>query len=60
MPSLPYHDWQFWVVSALALGALVVVLRMVLPASLVPRRFRRGGKGRKTTLTVGGKPVDKP
>jgi hypothetical protein len=54
--GLPWHDWQFWVASAIALAAAYIVARMILPKSWFP-----GGKpkGRKVTLTVGGKPVDK-
>lgn len=60
MTNLPLDDWQFWVVSVIALAALVVVLRMVVPAPLIPRPFRRRDRGRRATLTVGGKPVEKP
>jgi hypothetical protein len=54
--GLPIHDWQFWVATAIAISAAYVVARMILPKSWFP-----GGKtkGRKVTLTVGGKPVDK-
>lgn len=54
---MPVGDWQFWVVSILALVALVAVARMVVPPSLWPKRFRRKAKGKSTTLTVGGRPV---
>ena len=54
---MPVGDWQFWVVSVLALAALVAVVRMVVPPSLWPRRFRRKSKGKATTLTVGGRAV---
>jgi hypothetical protein len=54
--GLPWHDWQFWVATAIALAAAYVVARMILP-----KAWFLGGKpkGRKVTLTVGGKPVDK-
>ncbi len=59
MPAFPIDDWQFWVVTAaaaLAAGWLVRgIARAVLPERL--RRRRRGG--RRTTLTVGGRPVDR-
>ncbi len=54
---MPVGDWQFWVVSGLALVALVAVVRMVVPPSLWPKRFRRKTKGKSTTLTIGGRPV---
>lgn len=54
---MPVGDWQFWVVSALALIAFVAVVRMVVPPSLWPKRFRRRTKGKSTTLTIGGRPV---
>jgi len=60
--SLPFDDWQFWVVTALACVAAFVVLRMVLPPSLIPRRLRRGRGQKRATLTVGGRapePKDK-
>lgn len=53
--SLPVHDWQFWVVTALAVVAAVAVARAVLPAGLLPRRLRRATGQRRATLTVGGR-----
>ncbi len=47
---MPINDWQFWVVTIIALGAL-----WVLKGVLVPKKR----KGKKTTLTVGGQPVQK-
>jgi hypothetical protein len=56
---MPWRDWQFWVVTAVFLGALVLAVRPLLPR-------RRGGacggcasgatarRGRKVRLTVGG------
>ena len=29
---IPIHDWQFWVATVLAIGALVVVVRPLLPS----------------------------
>lgn len=54
---MPIGDWQFWVVTAIALVALWAVVRMIVPPSLWPKRFRGKAKGKATTLTVGGKPV---
>ncbi|MFG0246141.1 MAG: hypothetical protein ACF8MF_08855 [Phycisphaerales bacterium JB052] len=39
---MPIGDWQFWVVTIIALVALVVLYRV-----LVPRK-----KGKRTNLTV--------
>lgn len=50
---MPVHDWQFWVVSAIALGALVFLLRRVLPAGM----WGKKKPGTKTSLTIGGKAV---
>ena len=46
---MPIDDWQFWVVT-LAMLASLWLLKIVL----LPKK-----KGTKTTLTVGGKPVEK-
>jgi hypothetical protein len=53
---LPIHDWQFWVVTLIALFALWFVLRRALPARLGGRK----SKGVKTTLTIAGKAPDAP
>ncbi len=46
---MPTCDWQFWVVTIVMIAS-IWLLKMVL----MPKK-----KGTKTTLTVGGKPVDK-
>jgi len=63
---MPYDDWQFWVVTLLAVGGLALVIRPLLP--------RRKGNvgcgtcptagsaadpsvGKKTTLTIEGRRV---
>jgi len=53
--SFPIHDWQFWVVTALFVAAILWVARGILPGS-ASRRHRRG---RRTTLTLGGRPIVK-
>jgi predicted RNA-binding Zn ribbon-like protein len=53
--SLPLQDWQFWVVTAAAIAALAFLLRA--PISRLLRRNK--GKSVRTSLTVGGKSVDK-
>ena len=56
--SLPLGDWQFWVVTLVALIALLWILRGIIPwRRLVGKPAK--SRGRKTTLTVGGKPVNK-
>lgn len=47
MPNLPLSDWQFWLVTALAAGALWILIRMFIP--------KKKPKGRRTTLTVSAK-----
>lgn len=49
----PVHDWQFWVVTAAALSALVFLLRPVLPGA----KKRKATKSGRTTLTIDGKSV---
>ena len=46
---MPWTDWQFWVVSMVAIMALFVLYRV-----LVPRK-----KGKRTNLTVSAKKHDK-
>ena len=53
----PIHDWQFWVVTGLAIAALVFVLNRVVPTQWLP--WKKKPKGRGTTLTIEGKPVSK-
>jgi hypothetical protein len=50
-------DWQFWVVTILALTALFWMLRNVLPRNISP--FASRERGRSATLTIGGKVVDR-
>ncbi|CAG0962530.1 hypothetical protein PHYC_00805 [Phycisphaerales bacterium] len=51
--SIPWNDWQFWVVTAAAMLALIYVLREVIPVKRWP--FKRKGKGKPTSLTIDGK-----
>lgn len=48
MPMIPWSDWQFWIVTALALGALWILVRMFLPKKKKP-------KGTRTNLTISAK-----
>lgn len=52
--SLPTHDWQFWATTAIALVALLWLLRGVLPIPFLKRRKKRG---KRVSITVGGKSV---
>ncbi|MFO0894548.1 MAG: hypothetical protein U0574_06275 [Phycisphaerales bacterium] len=63
LASIPWQDWQFWVVTALALAGGWVVIR-----PLLPRRGRGpacpgcgpggGTQERRATLTVDGRRVE--
>ena len=55
----PVDDWQFWVVSALALVAALWLIRISPLWTLCLRLTgrKRKAKGSRATLTVGGKPV---
>ncbi len=46
---MPWHDWQFWVVTAAAIVALAALLR-----PLLRRLLRRPGE-RRVALTVRGR-----
>jgi hypothetical protein len=55
--KLPVNDWQFWVVTAAAAGALLVVLRNLVPGRWWP--WKRRVKGKSASLTIEGKGVGK-
>lgn len=64
---MPWNDWQFWVVTVLALGGLVLVLRPLLPSRSSNGRCgtcpsgtksKDPSVGKRTTLTVEGRRVD--
>ncbi len=56
--AIPFGDWQFWVATVIALLALWLVLRNLLPPGWMP--FSRAKpKQTKASLTVGGKPVER-
>ena len=55
--SFPVHDWQFWVVTALAVMAAGYIAHRMLPPKWLP--WKKKFKGRSATLTIGGKPVEK-
>lgn len=50
---MPWGDWQFWVVTAMAIGAGILVIRPMLP-----KRFRRAPKGIRAQLTLKGRKID--
>ncbi len=43
---MPLGDWQFWVVTGLAAGALFFVIRRTLP------RRRQARRGKRVDLTI--------
>ena len=49
----PIHDWQFWLVTAIAVVAAWFVLREVLPPPLLGRKKRAQRK--HANLTIEGK-----
>ncbi len=51
---MPWSDWQFWVVTVIAMGAGVLVIRPMLP-----KRFRRSPKGTRAQLTVKGRKIER-
>lgn len=51
----PVDDWQFWVVTAIALLAAVWLLRPLIPGL----RKRRARSTQRVTLTIGGNPTGK-
>lgn len=55
---MPVNDWQFWVVTGLALLAAGYLLRNVVPVPFLSRRAKRKKHESRATLTVGGKRVD--
>lgn len=57
--SFPVHDWQFWVVTAAMLIALLWILWGVLPIGALKRRRARKRRLRRAALTVEGKPIEK-
>lgn len=57
MPAFPVDDWQFWVVTLVALLAALWLLRAVLPIPWLQRRRRARRGQHRATLTVGGRAV---
>jgi len=64
---VPWSDPQFWVVSVVALGAVLAIRSALRPqgtggcgSGCVPRGAGRGGprsNPRRTLLTIGGRPA---
>lgn len=53
MPSTTLmSDWHFWAANALALAALLWLLRGLIPARWMPGWMPGKRKGKKATLTV--------
>lgn len=57
---MPIGDWQFWVVTFLALCAAGYLLRNILPVPFFSKRAKRRKHESRATLTVGGQRVDRP
>jgi hypothetical protein len=53
---VPIGDWQFWIVTALALVAGGYLLRNVLPVPFFSRRAARKKHERPAALTISAKP----
>jgi len=63
-PGLPLGDWQFWVVTAIALAGVMLVVRPLLPSSKSSTTSCTGcggagggskrSRAAKATLTIGG------
>lgn len=47
---MPWGDWQFWVVTVIALGAVVAAWRYLVPRGTLGRKK----KATKVGLTIGG------
>jgi hypothetical protein len=56
---VPIGDWQFWIVTLLALCAAGYLLRNLLPIPFFTRRAKRKKHQRSATLTISAKPRDK-
>lgn len=56
--ALPIGDWQFWVATIVAILALWLVLRNLLPPGWLPFTKPRP-KETKTSITIRGEPVDR-
>ncbi len=57
--TIPWNDWQFWAVTALAVAAAWYVLRRVIPAPFGTRRRAGQAASHRATLTIGGKPMER-
>ncbi len=56
---LPVGDWQFWVVTVLAIIAAGWLLRGVLPIPALRARLRRNKQTKRATLTIDGQSVSR-
>lgn len=54
----PVWDWQFWVVTLVALAAAAWLVYKLFPRRLLGKRRR--APARRATLTIGGRPVEPP
>lgn len=51
----PWHDWQFWVVTALFVAAAWYLLRGIIPIPILSRRAQAKRTEHKATLTISAK-----
>ena len=58
--DIPYRDWQFWATTAVFLLAVAWLLRGVLPIPWLSKRAKARRTRKNVSLTVGGKPAQKP
>jgi len=55
LQSLPLNDWQFWVTTAVVIGAIVWIFRSTILPIFTARRQR----SKRVTLTMDGEPIKK-
>lgn len=57
--AFPIHDWQFWVVTAIALAAAVWLLKGFIPVPWLSRRLKARKQTKSVALTIEGKAREK-
>lgn len=53
--SLPFGDWQFWVVTGICAVAAIILLRDMLPIPALRRRRRQRRGEKRAKLTISAK-----
>ncbi|HZW10608.1 MAG TPA: hypothetical protein VFF69_11955 [Phycisphaerales bacterium] len=54
--AFPVTDWQFWVVTGIAISAAAWIVYKLFPRRALGKR--RSGPAKRATLTVAGRPVE--